>query len=82
MDGGIGLNLLYTKTFDTMGLPSALIHNIGASFYGLVPSPTTTPLGIIDLPVTIENCKNFRTELLTFEVTYLLKAYHVIQGRS
>ena len=36
MDGGSGLNLLYAKTYDAMGLPRAAIRPSSAPFHGVI----------------------------------------------
>jgi hypothetical protein len=37
MDGRSGLNLLYAKTYDTMGLSRSAIRPSGAPFHGVIP---------------------------------------------
>jgi len=37
MDGGNGLNLRYTETYDAMGLSQAAIRPSGALFHGVIP---------------------------------------------
>ena len=52
MDGGSGLNIMYAKTLDAMGVHRARIRPIGAPFHGIVPGKQAMPLGQIDLSVT------------------------------
>ena len=52
MDGGSGLNIMYTKTLDEMGVDQANLRPIRAPFHGVVPSKQAMPLGQIDLPIT------------------------------
>ena len=37
MDGGSGLNIMYTKTLDEMGIDWTNLHPIRAPFHGVVP---------------------------------------------
>ena len=52
MDDGSGLNLLYTETYDTMGLSRAGIRPSSALFHEVIPRLQAVPLGQVDLPVT------------------------------
>ena len=68
VDGGSGLNIMYAKTLDTMGIDRARILPTGVPFHYIVPRKQAMPLGQIDLPVTFGDPTNYRTETLTFEV--------------
>jgi hypothetical protein len=81
MDGGSGLNLLYTRTLDAMGIPRSFIRPSKSPFFGIVPGVQEIPLGQIDLPVTFGDAGNFRTEIVTFEVVDFEGSYHAILGR-
>ncbi|XP_066308497.1 uncharacterized protein [Miscanthus floridulus] len=70
MDGGSGLNIMYAKTLDVMGVNRTHLHPIRAPFHGVVPGKQAMPLGQIDLPVTFGDQFNYRTETLTFERAY------------
>ena len=37
MDGGSGLNIMYAKTLDAMGIDRKHIRSIGAPFHGIMP---------------------------------------------
>jgi hypothetical protein len=52
MDGGSGLNILYTSTLDRMGIPRSILHPSKAPFYGIIPRKEAMPLGHIWLNVT------------------------------
>jgi hypothetical protein len=67
MDSGSGLNLLYAKMYDTMGLPRAALQPSDGPFYGVIPGAQGVPLGRVDLPITFGSRRNFRMEILTFE---------------
>ena len=45
IDGGSGLNLLYTETYDTMGLSRAVTWPSDALFHGVIPRLQAIPLG-------------------------------------
>jgi hypothetical protein len=66
MDGGNGLNIPYSATYDTMGLSRDRLRSTGGggAFHGIMPGA----LGRIDLPVTFGTPSNFRTESVTFKV--------------
>jgi hypothetical protein len=52
MDGGSGLNILYTSTLDRMGIPWSNLRPSKVPFYGIVPGKEAVPLGHIRLNVT------------------------------
>jgi hypothetical protein len=72
IDGGIGLNIIFSDTLRKMGLEFAgMITPTNVSFYGIVPGKATfgTPT-------------NYRTEFIRFEVADFESLYHAILGRS
>jgi hypothetical protein len=83
IDGGSGLNVLFTKTLKKMGLDIAHMLTKGSSpFYSIVPGNAAIPLGLVVLPVTFgEYRDNYRTEYVKFEVADFETAYHAILGR-
>jgi hypothetical protein len=77
INGGPGLNIIFLKTLNKMGLDFAgLITPIGVPFYGIVPSKTAMPLGQITLPVMFGTQTNIQFEVADFETSY-----HAILGR-
>ncbi|XP_066380544.1 uncharacterized protein [Miscanthus floridulus] len=70
MDGGSGLNIMYAKTLDAMGIDQVRIRPTGAPFHGIVPRKQAVPLGQIDVPIPFGSPSNYRTETLTFERAY------------
>jgi len=81
MDGGSGLNIMYTKMLDEMGVDRTNLRLIRAPFHGVVPSKQAMPLGQIDLPITFGDQSNYRTETLTFNVVGFPETFHAILGR-
>jgi hypothetical protein len=81
MDGGSGINVLYSSTLDEMGIPRSALRPSTVPFHGVVPGIEALPLGQIDLPVTFGEKRNFRTEILTFEVVGFSGTYHAILKR-
>jgi hypothetical protein len=83
IDGGSGLNVLFTKTLKKMNLN--IIHMLTKStspFYGIVPGNGAIPLGSVVLPVTFgETRDNYHTEYVKFEVADFEMSYHAILGR-
>ena len=80
MDGGSGLNIMYAKTLDEMGVDRTNLRPTQAPFHGIVPGKQAMPLGQIDLPVTLGDQFNYRTETLTFEVVGFPGTFHAILG--
>jgi hypothetical protein len=70
IDGGSGLNVLFTKTLKKMKLDITHILTKSTSpFYGIIPGNAAIPLGSVVLPVTFwESLDNYRTEYIKFEV--------------
>ena len=81
MDGGSGLNIMYAKMLDAMGIDRARIRPTRAPFHDIVPGKQAVPLGQIDLPIIFRDPTNYRMETLTFEVVKFHGTYHAILGR-
>jgi hypothetical protein len=83
IDGGSGLNVLFTKTLKKMKLDITHILTKSMSpFYGIILRNATIPLGLVVLPVTFgETRENYRTEYIKFKVTDFETSYHAILGR-
>jgi hypothetical protein len=52
MDGGSGINVLYSSTLDDMGIPRSKLRPSTVPFHGVVPGMEALPIGQNDLPVT------------------------------
>jgi hypothetical protein len=83
IDGGSGLNVLFTKTLKNMNLDiTDMITKSTSSFYGIIPNNVAIPLGSVVLLVTfMETRENYRIEYIKFEVAYFETSYHAILGR-
>jgi hypothetical protein len=83
IDGGSGLNVLFTKTLKKMKLDiTHMLTKSTSPFYGIVPSNAAIPLGSVVPPVTFkETRENYRTEYIKFEVADFETSYHAILGR-
>jgi hypothetical protein len=83
IEGGSGLNVLFTKILKKMGLDNTHMLTKGSSsFYDIVPGNAAIPLGSVVLLVTFgESRDNYRTEYVKFEVTDFETSYHAILGR-
>jgi hypothetical protein len=83
IDGGSGLNVLFTKTLKKMKLDiTDMLTKSVSPFYDIVPGNTAIPLGSVVLPVTFgETRENYRTEYIQFEVAYFKTSYHAILVR-
>jgi len=51
MDGGSGLNILYTEILNLMGISKSLLRANASPCQGVVPGHQAYPLRQIDLPV-------------------------------
>ena len=80
MDGGSGLNIMYAKMLDEMGIDRTRLHPTRAPFHGIMPGKQAMPLRQIDLPITFEDPFNYRMETVTFEVVGFPETYHAILG--
>jgi hypothetical protein len=83
IDGGSGLNALFTKTFKKTKLDiTHMLTKNTSPFYGIIPGNAAIPLGSVVLPVTFgETRENYRTEYIKFEVADFETSYHSILGR-
>jgi hypothetical protein len=83
IDGGSGLNVLFTKTLKKMKLDiTHMLTKSTSPFYGIIPGNEAIPLRSVVLPVTFgETRENYRTEYIKFEVADFETSYHAIFGR-
>jgi hypothetical protein len=83
INGGTGLNVLFTKTLKKMKLDiTHMLTKSTSPFYGIVPRNATITLGSVVLPVTFrETRENYHTEYIKFEVADFETSYHAILGR-
>jgi hypothetical protein len=82
IDGGSGLNILFTKTLKKMKLDiTHMLTKSTSPFYGMVLENVAIPLGSVVLPVTFgETRENYHTEYIKFEVADFETSYHAILG--
>src|SRR6266540_2829658 len=78
IDGGNGLNILFTKALDEMKIPRSELNQSSSPFHGVIIGTSAIPLGQISLPVTLGTRENFRTENVSFEVADFETAYRAI----
>ena len=76
IDGGAGLNVLSVDTFDNLQVPYDQLQPT-KPFSG-VTDGSTTPIGQVRLPVTFGECKNYRIELIDFDVAHIRLPYNAI----
>jgi hypothetical protein len=83
IDGGSGLNVLFTKILKKMKLDiTDMLTKSASPLYDVVPDNTAIPLGSVVLPFTFgETRENYRTEYIKFEVADFETSYHAILGR-
>jgi hypothetical protein len=83
IDGGSGLNVLFTKTLKKMKLDiTHMLTKSTSPFYGIVPGNAAILLGSVVLPVTFgESRDNYHTEYIKLEFADFETPYHAILGR-
>src|SRR3954467_12180279 len=81
MDGGSGINIIFTRTLKDMLIQNNALKHSGTTFHGIVPGKAVYPMGRISLEVAFDDATNFRKETLDFEVVYWKSQYHAILGR-
>jgi hypothetical protein len=83
IDGGSGLNVLFTKTLKKMKLDiTHMLTKSTSPFYSIIPENVAIPLGSVVLPVTFEETReNYRTEYIKFKIADFETSYHAILGR-
>src|SRR3954469_9685163 len=81
MDGGSGLNIIFTSTLRKMLIPRSVWKKSGTTIYGVVPGEAATSLGAIKLDVIFGSKRNFAKQVLEFEVLDWQSQYHAILGR-
>jgi hypothetical protein len=82
IDGGSGLNLIFTSTLRKMGLDlTDMLVPSKSPFYGIVPGNAAHPLGTVVLLVTFSTRENYCTEFIKFKVDNFKSSYHAILGR-
>src|ERR1041385_1788203 len=81
MDGGSGINIIFTRTLEEMLIQNSALKTSGTTFHGIVPRKAVYPLGKISLEVVFGSTSNFRKETLDFEVVNWKSQYHAILGR-
>jgi hypothetical protein len=55
MDGGSGLNIMYTETLDAIGISRTQLRPSGAPFHGIISGKKALPLRQINLSVTLRD---------------------------
>jgi hypothetical protein len=83
INGGSGINVLFTKTLKKMKLDiTNRLTKSTSPFYGIIPRNAAIPLGSVVLPVTFgKTWENYCTEYIKFEVADFETSYHAILGR-
>ena len=81
MDGGSGINIIFTETLRRMLIPTTVLVHSDTTFHGIVPGKAVLPLGKISLDVIFGTPEHFRREKLDFEVVDWQSQYHAILGR-
>ena len=78
IDGDAGLNVLSVDTFDNLHVSYEQLQPTKP--FSRVTDGSTTPIGQVRLPVTFGEHKNYRTELIDFDVAHIRLLYNAILG--
>ena len=78
IDDVVGLSVLSVETFDNLQVPYDQLQPT-KPFSG-VTHGSTTPIGLVHLPVTFSQCENYHTELVDFDVAHIILPYNAILG--
>ncbi|KAI5021635.1 hypothetical protein ZWY2020_058365 [Hordeum vulgare] len=81
VDGGNNINILYHDTMQKLGILESEVEPTRTVFHGIVPGLSCSPIGKARLDVVFGTTKNFRRELVWFEVVDLSSSYQAILGR-
>src|SRR3954466_9553975 len=81
MDGGRGINIIFTRTLEEMLIQNSALKSSGTTFHGIVPGKAVYHIGRISLEVVFGSATNFRKETLDFEVVDWKSKYHAILRR-
>ena len=65
IDSGSALNLLFANTYDNLALPRKALIPVKEPFYWIMPGMPAYPLERIDLQVTLQDCENLWSKILT-----------------
>ena len=76
MDGGSGINIIFTDTLRKMNRPVENLPRSSNTFHGTVPGKAISLEGTIQLDVTFRAKHHFRTESIEFEVVDWKSQYH------
>src|ERR1041385_1723980 len=81
MDGGNGINIIFTRTLEEILIQNSAMKTSGTTFDAIVPGKAVYHLGKISLEVIFGSTSNFRKETLDFKVVNWKSQYHAIPGR-
>jgi hypothetical protein len=81
IDSGSSINLLYRSSLEKLGILLAQLKLSQLTFHGIVPGPSCTPLGRLQLEVLFRKKGNSRREPIWFEVVDISNPYHALLGR-
>src|ERR1041384_867219 len=81
MDGGRNMNIIFADTLRQMSIPRSVWKRYHVTLYAIVPGRVTSSLGQIRLEVVFGERRNYRKELIDFEIVYWESQYHTILGR-
>ena len=81
MDGGSGINTLYSSNLESMKTPLSRLSKSTLEFHGIILGRKAYAMAMTSLNVVFGDAGNFRKEKITFEVVDFQSAYHAILGR-
>jgi hypothetical protein len=79
LNGGSGLNIIFSKTLESMGHDMTSLVPIEEAFLEIILRSGTTPVGQVTLPA-FGTRENYRMEYIHFKVALFETSYHTILG--
>jgi len=68
VDGGSSIDILFHNSLPALRLTPAQLRPYDVQFWGILPCPSSVPLGQITLPVQFGTLDHFRTGFVNFVV--------------
>jgi hypothetical protein len=81
IDNGSSINIMYQLAMHTLGITENMLEPSRATFHGIVPGFSCSPMGKVRVDVLFGGRDNCRVENILLEVVDLDSPYHALLGR-